>query len=426
MTEKTKVPETPAAAPAFDMDALTRSITEAVNLAVDARTEAPVAPAATPAVVPQEQRSATDRQEAPKVTGQRDTDGPDGVNIQTHRMLKQIALRNDQGRRDVQAHMERAGMYEGAAWGEQMGEKRAISLTSSEGAAFLPTSVDNRIEEIREQFGAMRQVCNVFNFSSGSHKIPNTSGRPKVFAVNEGSDIKMRKATWGSVTLDPLKWGLIRSYSSEMNDEIGSQWVSKVTDQVGRSFAEMEDETVLIADGTATYHSLDGIIAALASVVQYTMSAGNTSFNDWTYSDGIEAMKVSPAGNRNTGTHVLHPDMQLVMATFADPGNAYLYPVNEEPTRLVRPVVYTEAMPAIGADAISTNFHAFGDFSFVTMGFQRGVDVKLLDQATILDTDDSTAIRLGSTDALALRFTSRWDVKIGLAAAFTKSRTAAA
>ena len=433
-------PATPpdAQPPAFDAATMARTMAEAFSTVLDEKLEKRAAEPADiktmPNMVPDAEKDAGTRGQAnkPKVTGQRDTDGPDGVNVQTHRLLKSIALRQPVQTEQVQQHMKRAGMYDGAAFNKFMGEdvkdsngERAINLTSSEGQPFLPTTVDNRIEEIRENFGAMRQVCTVFDFSAGSHKVPNVSGRPKVFAVNEGSPIKARKATWGSVTLDPFKWGLIVPYSSEMNDEVGAQWVAKSTEQAGRSFAEMEDETVLIADGTAAYHSLTGIIAGLAGVVQHTLPTGDTSFNDWSYAQGIEAMKVTPAGNRSMGAHVLHPDMQLVMATFVDPANQYIYPPNTEPERLVRRVVYTEAMPDITDDAVSTNFHAFGDFSFVTMGFQRGVTAKLLDQATILDTDDTTEIHLGASDSLAIRFTARWDVKIGLPAAFSKSRTAA-
>lgn len=417
-------PATPPVAPesrqvAFDPETLTRMVVESVDRIVEARAQAQPTPAPT-AIVPENQRTPNGR-----VVAQRDTDGPDGVNVQTHRLIKAIASRDHSGMHAVQQHMQRAGLYEGAAWGQLNGEQRAISLTSSEGAPFLPVTVDNKIEEIREELGVARRICSVYNFNSGTHKVPNTSGRPDVFAVNEGAEIKMRKATWGSVTLDPKKWGVIRAYTTEMGDEVGAQWVAKVIDQVARAFAEAEDASVFTADGTAAYHSLTGLLTA-AGVGEYTQPATKVSFNDMTYAYAIETVKKAVAGARSNGVFVFHPDFQWIWALFTDPAGNYIYPPNAEITRLVRPAFFTEAMPGIAASAISTTFGLFGDFTYVNIGVQRGIEVKLLDQATIKDTDDSTAINLGAVDALALRFTARWDVKTALTSAFARIKTPAA
>lgn len=404
---------------AFDPETLTRMVVESVDRIVEARAQAQPTPA--PAnIVPPNQRTPDGR-----VVAQRDTDGEHGIRVQTHRLFKAIASRDHAGMHTVQQHMQRAGMYDGAAWAQMNGEERAVSLTSSEGAPFLPTTVDNRIEEIREELGVARRICTTYNFNSGTHKVPNTSGRPDVFAVNEGSPIKMRKATWGSVTLDPKKFGLIRAFTTEMNDEVGAQWVAKIVDQVARAFAEMEDATVFTADGTATYHSLTGLLSA-AGVGEYTQPATKTSFNDMTYAYAIETVKKAVAGARSNGQFVFHPDFQWIWALFTDPAGNYIYPPNAEITRLVRPANFTEAMPGIAATAVNKTFGLFGDFSFVNIGIQRGIEVKLLDQATILDTDDTAEIHLGAIDGLALRFTARWDVKTALTSAFARIKTAAA
>ena len=359
------------------------------------------------------------------VRAQRDVDGPDGELVQTKRLFDAVASRNFAQQSRTLDLMSRAGLYDEHATSRWEGDERAVHLTSAEGAPFLPTTVDSRIEEIREELGIMRGMCSIYNFNSGSHKIPNTTGRPEVFAVNEGAMIRSRKAVFGEGTLDPKKWGIITAWSTEMSDEVGVQFVNKIVEQVGRSFAEAEDKTVLVADGSATYHSITGLLN-LAGVGEFVMNSGDTNFDNMTYEDGLDLMLSVPVGARRLGsTHVFHQDFELIWAKFKDTAGQYIYPPNSEITRLVRPARFTEVMPARTDSAADTAFGVFGDFSLVTLGFQRGLNVKLLDQATIQDVDDSTPIHLGSQDMVALRFTSRWDVSIGLPQGFGRIKTAA-
>lgn len=340
----------------------------------------------------------------PAVVRQRDAD----IHLQTFRLVRATVNSDRYQIRDIQRNMQRMGFYpEVPAAG---GTEQRVMLTDPEGQPFLPVLVADTIEELREQFGLGRQLATVWQMSSGTLKVPNTTNRPRVYGVNEGAIILSRKPDFAEVLLDPKKWGVIIPYSQEMSDEAGAQWMPKVIDQVGRAFAEAEDETIWIADGSAQYHGIKGLFNLDTPLESVVLTGGLESA---TRNDLVDMMVAAHYGARGEGSvYAFHPDGEYVFAKWEDSAGRPYYPVNESITRMIRPLRYTAALPGIGTQATGDDLATFGDHSSVNVGVKQGISMKLLDQSTIQDVDDSTLIHLGAQDSLALRFTARWDVQI--------------
>lgn len=364
------------------------------------------------------------------VRNRRDVD-EEGWKWQVFRLFQGLYTKQSRLVNDARILLARAGHYgEDVRRAAMTDETRAVMVTGTEGSPFLPTIVLNKIEDIMKEFGVARRLCTIVTFSGGTAKIPNVSGRFDAFAVNEGSIIKARAPSFGSQTLDPDKWGVIVPWSNEITEEVGPQMVDKVIELAGEAFAAAEDKTVFTADGTATYHSLTGLLNN-GSIGEHTMSAGNNLFTELTYKDIIDLRGTVDPSVRKRGTFVFHHDIEQVLLKLQDAAGgsegtgSYIFPPGTQTVdRLAgRPVEYSEALPDLTEDAAGVSFGLYGDFSFVTMGFQRNLQARLLEEATIQDVNDSDLIHLAAQDAQALRFTALWDVKFGLTGAFGKITT---
>jgi len=341
----------------------------------------------------------------------------------TYMLLNGVATQNPADVRKFQTQLALVGEY-GSDWQEKAKtEQRAIMLTSSEGAPFLPTTVINTIQDVAKEVGIARRLATTYTIITGDAKVPNVSGRLTAFAVNEAAEIKARKAAFSSVTLDPKKWGVISPWSSEMNIEIGAQFIQKVVQLAAEAFADLEDQSVFTADGTATYHSLTGLLNN-GSIGEHLMATGDGAFTDIDYDDLLTMRQQPAVGVRRRGAYVFHHDFEVQFLKLKDGAGQYIFPRESGVNNIAgRPVYYTEAMPDLADTALSTSFGLYGDFSYVTMGLGQSLTATLLTEASIKDVDDSTVIRLGMTDSMALRFIAYWDVKFGLTTPFAKITT---
>jgi len=365
----------------------------------------------------------TEEQRGPTVRNmqRRDVDGPDGWKIQLHRLFSGLT----EGAVNLIAN-SRGLLGASGAYGE---EHRALMQGDTTGAPWLPTIALNRIDALASQFGVARQVVNVWTGlkPGGTYKVPNLSGRPQILAINEASNMKTRNFTTSSISISPKKWGLILGFSAEAEAVIMVQAIDKMIEQIGESVAEMEDMTVFTADGTSTYHSITGILAN-SSVPWVTMASGNVAFSNIAYSNLSSMRKTSDVGSRKRGAFVFHQDVEESILNFQDGAGAYIFDQNSEITRVrSRPVFFTEALPSDSDTAVSTAFGCYGDYSYVHMGLtDRGPEVKRLDQATILNVDDTTLLHLALSDQEALRFIFQWDVVPQFpASVYSRIRTAA-
>ena len=429
MSEQVATPETTEAAVGnIDLRDVLRDI---VSEAVDKETLSTVVESE----LARARAAAADTARTPivKVTADRSVDDS-GLWSSTYSLLRSIVLRNDGEIAKTQHKLARAGHYGEERRAESMKmnpESRAVMLTSAEGAPFLPTSVLNSVEDIMQDYGVARQVCTVLTGLRGSTKVPRISGRFDAFAVNEAAAIKARKANFAVSTLDPEKWGVLVPFTAEMEIEVGAQLTQIIMILAGEAFARAEDQTVFIADGTATYHSLTGLLES-GTIGEHILAATNTSFANLAWEDLIDMRgAVDPGARGPQSAYVFHHDVEDILAKMQDGQGRYIFGDGQGGTRITRiqgrPVYYTEAMPDISADAISTSFGLFGDFRLVTIGFQRDLQAKLLTEATILDpADDTTPFYLATQDAMAIRLIASWDVVYGLVNGFSKVTTAAA
>jgi hypothetical protein len=200
--------------------------------------------------------------------------------------------------------------------------------------------------------------------------------------------------------------------------------VDNLVEAVGIGFAEAEDQTVLTADGTASFHGITGLLED-SNINEFILggnsTSGQTGFRDLTYDDWLKAHEeVDPALYENLRS-LYHPFLRFVYRRF-QPASNLLYPTNED---LPDSLEFTEALPGPGQSDPDTSFGVVGDFSYVHMAIQREITADMLTEG-IVDNQGGSDVNLAQQDAVAMRFTAKWDVDRNALSdsAFTKLTTA--
>lgn len=327
--------------------------------------------------------------------------------------------------------MARGGYYgeEARARFTSDGERAMNTLSDANGGVFLPTVVLNEVLRLVPEYGVIRRLARIIDVPSGTIKIPNLAGGIPAFWVGEGATIKSRAATFSSITLDPVKMGVIVPWTNELEEEAGASFMDLIVTLVAEGFANLEDTTAFYGDGTSAYGGITGL-ATFSGVNVYTMGTGKTNFNQLTYDDLIGVLQATPVQVRRRGTWVFHPDTELTLAKLKDNDGRPIFIDDYRTgatgaTLLGRPVEWAQATYAQADTGVSKVLGFYGDFDTYLIAQGRGMTSMLLDQATIQDVDDSTVINLGAQDMKALRTTQRLFMRPGIPSAITRIRTAA-
>lgn len=302
------------------------------------------------------------------------------------------------------------------------------TVIDADGATLLPTVVQSEIDTIANEYGVIRQVARKFTHIRGTLKRGAATGTLPASAIAEGGAISASMRQFQAIELNPQKWAVIVPWTFEANLELATQILSDVNREIGESFAKAEDDAGLNGDGTATYNSITGILNN-ANVGELTLAGGSTSFADITPDNLVLARNEVPSSLRKSGVYVFHPDLEAIFLTKQDGQGAYIFDyqvVNGVPTLKGRPVYYTESLPGLDADAVSTSFGVYGDFRYWIMALGAGMSAEELDQGIITDADTGADINLSTQDLRALKFRNFFDMDTNFGSAFMKFTTPAA
>lgn len=301
------------------------------------------------------------------------------------------------------------------------------TVVDADGATLLPTVVQDEIDTIANEYGVIRQVARTFNHIRGTLKRGGATGTLPASAVAEGGSISASMRQFQALELNPQKWATIVPWTYEANLELATQILADVNREIGESFAKAEDDAGLNGDGTATYNSITGVLNN-GSVGQLTLAAGNTSFEDITPDNLILARNEIPSSLRKAGVYIFHPDMEAIFLTKKDTNGSYIFDYKTDgdvPTLKGRPVYYTESLPGLDADAVSTDFGVYGDFRYWIMALGAGMSAEELSQGVITDADTGADINLATQDLRAIKFRNFFDMGTNFGSAFMKFTTAA-
>lgn len=305
------------------------------------------------------------------------------------------------------------------------------TLINADGAFLLPTVVVQEIEEIAKEVGVLLGLTDAFEHIIGTIRVPGGSGADsRMSFVAEGGEISSRIRSFSAVELNPKKVADIIPWSYEVGVEAGPQVLADIERVMGRSYGFAIDDAGFNGDGTATYNSIDGILSGNRSPGELVMAATEVDFDDITPDELILGVNRVPAGVRMNFTQAFHPDMRAVFKTKKDTNGSYLFDwhVSSDGILIVAgvPTVFSEALPALSASAVSTSFGVGGDFRHLKIALGGGLQTEEMRTGVVKDADTGADINLGTQDLRALKYRAFFDLDTNFDTAFMKYTTAAA
>lgn len=292
--------------------------------------------------------------------------------------------------------------------------KAALSTTEIP----IPTIYAPQIIELVFAYGQARKYCTVFPLGSGTVKLPRLKAGEDDFqyygvgSAGMSQAIVEKKVTAELVTFTANKAGGLIRIPYELEDDTMIPIGQFLARYIARQLAKLEDKTLFLADGTATYANQTGVGPYCVANPTYLLqlAASKTKPSDASLNDfrNLRA-KVSAAvlGNmiangQTEAAYYLSPTFEPLLRGFNSYPNFVVFEyVNGKPTLDGWPVRWIGSSQVYQTTAAASTFIAFfGALSYWFLG-ERGTPRVEVSREVFF-----------ATDELAMRALERIDVEV--------------
>ncbi len=305
---------------------------------------------------------------------------------------------------------------------------RAKALTDSTSGASpddaqagltIPTELRNEVLRIAEkQYGLARRDMFYLPFSGpgNSRNVPALGTSVSVFWTGEGAKKKGTQPKFNLVAQTLKKLAAI----VPMTEEILEDSAINLTSLLGQLFAEAiaKEEDIQFFAGTGAPWT--GILNNGSVNIVYQTTGGIAHL---TADDLLNMQDATPTGALNGAKYYMHRTVLSVIRKLKDLNGNYIYqnPGQGQPATIWNyPVELSDAFPAAADVVDGSPYILFGNLKQAAIfGDKQQIRAKMLDQATVTDTDDQTAINLAEQDMVALRIVERVGYVLALPKAVT-------
>jgi HK97 family phage major capsid protein len=283
----------------------------------------------------------------------------------------------------------------------------------------IPTELRNEVLRIAEaQYGLARKDMFYLPFSGpgNSRNVPALGTSVSVFWTGEGAKKKGTQPKFNLVAQTLKKLAAI----VPMTEEILEDSAINLTTLLGALFAEAiaKEEDIQFFSGTGAPWT--GILnnGNVNIVHQITGGVANLTADDL-----LDMQDATPTGAMNGAKYYMHRTVLNVIRKLKDLQGNYIYqnPGQGQPATIWNyPVELSDAFPAKNDVVDGSPYILFGNLKQAAIfGDKQQIRAKLLDQATVTDTDDQTTINLAEQDMIALRIVERVGYVLALPKAVT-------
>jgi HK97 family phage major capsid protein len=298
--------------------------------------------------------------------------------------------------------------------GEKLKKMTTSTADTSKAGYNIPTALLAEVMRIKEEgYGIARREMRYLPFSGAgnSRDIPALSGSVSTYWTGEGVAKTSTQATFAKVAQVLKKLAAIVPLTEELIEDSAVNLTQLIAELFVEAVSIEEDTQFFNGDGTVFLGILNDTGAG--RVPKFTLPATKITFASATADDYLDLQYKVKTSARSKGKYYMHPTVVAsVMKLKASGSGEYIYamPANGKPATLWnKEVVECDALPTT-SQGTQTNkpFAIFGDLKQACVYGDKGeMQVKLLDQATIHDTDGSTVINLAEQDMIGIRVVER-------------------
>ncbi|MFZ3032250.1 MAG: phage major capsid protein [Candidatus Moraniibacteriota bacterium] len=283
----------------------------------------------------------------------------------------------------------------------------------------IPDELRTEVLRIKEtQYGLARREMFYLPFSGpgNSRTIPALGTSVTVKWTDEKGKKKSTQPKFSVITQTLKKLAAIVPFTEEILEDSAIDIVKLVGELFAEATAKEEDLQFFAGTGSPWTGILNN-----GSVNIVTMLTGEA--NDNLADELLRMQDATPSGAQDGAKYFMHRSWLNRIRKMKSSTGDYVYtkPSDGQPAMIWdKPVVLSDAFPSTADVQVGDPFVLYGNLKQAAVfGDKQQLRVKLLDQATITDTDDSTIINLAEQDMVALRVVERVGYTVALAAAAT-------
>jgi HK97 family phage major capsid protein len=208
---------------------------------------------------------------------------------------------------------------------------KALGIEQRAGGALTPTDIPlpviymPQIVELVWKYGQARQFATVWPLGAGTVKLPRLQAGEDAFSflgagtAGMSQQIGEKEVTAALVTFTANKCGGLIRIPTELEEDTFIALGQFLARYISRQMAKLEDTTMFLGDGSATYANITGIgnYCVANPTYLHQLKAGNTVPTDATIND-FRAMRalVNPAVLVDDPAYYMNPTMEALLVTF--------------------------------------------------------------------------------------------------------------
>ena len=311
--------------------------------------------------------------------------------------------------------------------GDRQAIKDISGVDDASGGYLIPTELLSEVLRIaQKQYGLARKDMRYLPFTGpgNERRIPALGSSVSVAWTDEGAKKTSTSPTFGIVTQTLKKLAAI----VPMTEEILEDSTIDLTGLIAQLFAEAvaKEEDVQFFNGTGSPWT--GIMNNGFVNVVNTLT---TDPKDVTADDLLAMVDETPTGALSGSKFYMHRSVFSVIRTLkASTAGTYLVqsPTDGAPATIWGyPVELSDALPTVKDTGNDQPFVMFGNLSVAAIfGDKQQLRVKMLDQATVRNSDDDADLNLAQQDMVAIRIVERVGYVLALPTAVTVLKTVSA
>lgn len=279
----------------------------------------------------------------------------------------------------------------------------ANSATAADGAVLIPDAeFVTTVYDNLPSYGVAFQYADVRQTDRTSVRVITLDSGLSFYATNEAAVKTGAKLAFAKTEVSLQKYAVIVPAADEFSDDAAVDYWNLVTRELSRAYAKKADELVF----TDTTYG----ITNQSGVVTHSLGA-NAAALDWGDLLTLEAKLEDDIDTSNYRLFMRKETWYALVQTKGSTNDHYIAGslnagwsanINQPTTPWGTPVVFTRVLPTINSVSANDAIAVFGDLRNTIVYNKRGMALKMLTEATVVDSEGSN-LNLATQDASAMR-----------------------
>jgi HK97 family phage major capsid protein len=274
--------------------------------------------------------------------------------------------------------------------------------TDADGAVLVPDpEFDTTVYENLPKYGVAFRDATVRQTDRNAVYVLTLDSGLEFYATAEAAVKTSAKLAFSRKLTELQKYAVIVPATDELTEDAAIDFWNLVTQELTRAYAKKADE-ITFTDSTYGITNTTGVIIEAVSGAGTTITWGDLLDAEGKGEDDADTSNSKWYMRKETWFRL--SQLRYDAGAGAGTGGYLFQPNPNQPiTPWGTPVVFTRVLPTSAAVGANDAFAVYGDLSNYILYTKRGMQLKVLTEATIKETDGSTDFNLATQDGTAMR-----------------------